>query len=353
MNINEQLKTIGWTPLHTRLLAHRIGDGSVNYYGHYDWSNKHMEEFVELAKFLKVKSWGPIISDKYGTKKIIVHKKNFKNFAAIFGLNHEHLIHDKLLLLDTLKQLPKDHKIQMLLAFIVDDGSCSNWMLSLFVDPDEQVIEKVKILWNDVFPGTLSIQTSITKKGTKVYRLFCNREGIISLMHEIREAVRKYGPIANLWWKQPIFDNRYKKAISKRAKELYETKIYFGFKEKRVLEYLKENKTITIKEIRRILNLTKDRAHRFITKLVKNNKLFLIDAGNRARYSLEYEDNSFENRKKIIMEYLMKNRIMRNRDCRRLLDVGSSKAYKILKEIQKQGNIKQIKSNGTTYYVPS
>lgn len=31
--LENKLEEIGWTPLHTRILAHRIGDGSVNHYG--------------------------------------------------------------------------------------------------------------------------------------------------------------------------------------------------------------------------------------------------------------------------------------------------------------------------------
>src|SRR3990167_10607593 len=97
--IPDKLESIGWTPLHTRLLAHRIGDGSVNHYGHFEYNNKHIKEFLDLANFLKIEYWGPVVSDKYGTKKIIIPKKTFIDFASVFNVNHEEVIKNPVLLL--------------------------------------------------------------------------------------------------------------------------------------------------------------------------------------------------------------------------------------------------------------
>ena len=68
------------------------------------------------------------------------------------------------------------------------------------------VFDKVKDLWDSLFPNTSSVCIYITKKGTKVYHLFSKREGIILLQQKIFESVEKYGSLANLWWKQKDLD---------------------------------------------------------------------------------------------------------------------------------------------------
>ena len=208
----KKLESIGWTPLHTRILAHRIGDGGVNYYGHFVYDNKHMEEFIELLNFLNIKYWGPVRSDKYGTKKVIIPKKTFRDFASIFKLNHEVLIKNPVFLLETIAKLPEEHRLQAILAFIVDDGSCNRWMPTIFEDQNKEVFDRVKSIWNDIFPSTFRWYIQLTKKGTKVYHLDTNRVGILALAQSIEETVNKYGKYANLWWKQKDFDKRHNKS---------------------------------------------------------------------------------------------------------------------------------------------
>ena len=349
--IENKLNVIGWTPLHTRILAHRIGDGSVNNYGHFDYNSKNINDFVDLLKFLHIKYWGPVISDKWSTKKVIIHKKNFKDFASVFSINHEDLIRNPTLLLDIIIKLPKDHQLQAIFAFIVDDGSCNRWMPTIFEDQNKKVFDRVKVIWNNLFPSTSREYVQITKKGTKVYHLGTNRVGILALAQSIEEAVNKYGKYANLWWKQNDFDKRYQKAISKRAKLLNETRIDGNIREKIILDYLKEKEHVKLTEIKGILNLSRDRTYLVLSKLINKNKLFVVKAGSRARYSLQNENINFENRKRIIINFIMNNKKIYNKDCRQLLNLGLERCYIILKELEKQGLIKQIKEKGTTYYV--
>ena len=349
-DIEKKLETISWTPLHTRSLAHRIGDGSCNNYGHFEYSNKYIDDFLELAKFLKIKYWGPFLSDKYGTKKVVIHKKNFKDFASVFNVNHEELIRNPVLLVDVISTLPKEHQIQAILAFIVDDGSCNRWMVTIFEDQNEKVFYKVKEMWDNLFPLTSRDYTQVTKKGTKVYHLDINREGLITLVKNIEEAIRKYGNYAGLWWKQKDLKIRYSKAVSERAKLLNETKIDGYKREEIILGYLKDKEHVKFTEIQNILKLSRDRTYSVLYKLIKNNKLYVIKAGSRSCYSLINENVSFENRKRLIIEFIKKNGKIYNKDCRELLNLGIDRCYVILKKIEKECITKQIKEKGTTYY---
>lgn len=349
-NVEKKLETIGWTPLYTRLLAHRIGDGSVNHYGHFDYSNKHINEFIGLANFLKIKYWGPIVSDKYGTHKVIIPKKTFRDFASVFEINHEELIRNPNLLLNTISKLPEEHRFQAILALIVDDGSCTAWMPIIFEDKNKEVFDKVKDLWDSIFPLTSRVYIQKTKKDIKIYHLAINREGIISLILRIEESVNKYGNFANLWWKQNNFNKRYNKAISDRAELLAETRMNGKERDKLIFDYLNNNKYITFVEAQKILNLSKDRTRLVLSNLVKNSKLFLIDAGSKSHYSLTNEDISLEARQRVIVNYLMSNKKIFNSNCRKLLGLGEARVYVILKKLVKHGVIKQIKERGTTHY---
>ena len=350
-DIEKRLEVIGWTPLHTRLLAHRIGDGSCNHYGHFEYNNKHVKDFLNLADFLKIKYWGPVVSDKYGTYKVIISKKTFIDFASIFGISHEELIRNPVLLVDLISKLSKDHQIQAILAFIVDDGSCKRWMPTIFEDQNKNVFYKIKEIWDNLFPLTSRDYTQITKKGTKVYHLDINREGLIILVKNIEEVIRKYGNYAGLWWKQKDLKIRYSKTVSERAKLLNETRINGNKKAEIILNYLKEKEYVKFTEIQKIINLSRDRTYLVLSKLVNNGRLFVIKAGSRGRYSLKNEDISFENRKRMIIEFIKNNGKIYNRDCRNLLNLRLDRCYKILKDMVRLGLVKQIKEKGTTYYV--
>jgi len=202
-----------------------------------------------------------------------------------------------------------------------------------------------------LFPLTSRDYTQITKKGTKVYHLDINREGLIILVKNIEEVIRKYGNYAGLWWKQKDLKIRYSKTVSERAKLLNETRINGNKKAEIILNYLKEKEYVKFTEIQKIINLSRDRTYLVLSKLVNNGRLFVIKAGSRGRYSLKNEDISFENRKRMIIEFIKNNGKIYNRDCRNLLNLRLDRCYKILKDMVRLGLVKQIKEKGTTYYV--
>lgn len=143
MDIKANLKKYNWTPLHTRIVSHRIGDGTVNYYGHYVWDNKTPEEFIELTKKLGINIWGPTRCKKWGTSKIIIHKNLFLKFGKIIEADGNLLLKNSVYLIENIKKMPRSHKMQTLFALLVDDGCCTNWMLTLFEDQHKDVVDSV------------------------------------------------------------------------------------------------------------------------------------------------------------------------------------------------------------------
>jgi len=349
--IEDRLLNINWTPLHTRFISHRIGDGTVNFYGHFVYDNNYVKHFLDLADKLNIKVWGPIKGYRCNSNKIIISKNEFKKFSTSFNLTSEELLRDPVKLLDIIFQFPEEHKLQTILALIVDDGSFSSWMMIVFEDQNKAVFDKVKDLWDFLFPNTSKVSIYITRKGTKVYHLTANRDGVIQLQQKISEAIEKNGPLANLWWKQKDLNRRYSKAISERAKQLNYTKEFSEENKRKILDYLRKNKFTTIKDVMKLLNLSLDRTRLVLNKLTDEGKFFLINAGSKSRYSLEYEDISIKNREKIINEYLKNNNKIYNKDVRKLLNLGKERSNVILRYLTNKGILKQIKDGWETYYV--
>jgi len=144
---------------------------------------------------------------------------------------------------------------------------------------------------------------------------------------------------------------RYSKAINERAKQLNFTKEFSEDNKKKILDYMGKNKPITIKDAMKLLNLSIDRTRLVLNKLFRENKIFVIKAGSKARYSIEDENISMENREKIIVDYLKSNKRIYNMGARKLLNLGSERVYAILKSLTHKGILQQIKKNGETYYI--
>lgn len=342
MTIEENLKEYNWTPLHTRILSHRIGDGTVNVHGYYVWDNKYANEFMELARQLNIKFCGPFICKKWGTNKIVVSTKLFQKFAKVVDADAKILIQDRAFLMENITKLPKQHQLQTIFALLVDDGCCTNWMLTLFEDTNKEVVEKAHQLWESFFPNTANIQFIVTPKGTKVYHIYVNREGIIKFKEEVDKAEREFGNLAGIWWKKEALEKRYTKAVSKRAKDLNETK---ELKEKRkniIVEHLKEHNSMTFKEAKKLLNLSTDRTRLILGELAQEKELFVINSTWRARYSMVNEDISQEYREQIILNYLKSNHSICNREAQTMLNLGPEQTYVVLRRIVKKGSIKKI-----------
>ena len=146
MEIKDKLAKANWTPLHTRIISHRIGDGTVNFYGHAVYDNKHVNHFMELANQLSIKLWKPVKGDIYNTKKIVIPKVLFEKFSKIFNVNPDKIIRDPVKLLELISHFPEEHKLQTIFALIVDDGSCSDWRITVFEDQNKYVFDIVKNL---------------------------------------------------------------------------------------------------------------------------------------------------------------------------------------------------------------
>lgn len=284
--IQNNLEAKNWTPLHTRLVSHRIGDGGVNTYGHYTWDNKKPEKFIELAKKLDIKIWGPIQSDKWGTQKIIIHKKLFQKFGRITKSDEHGLLEDPVYLLEIIKELPKEHQLQTMLAILVDDGCCKNWMLILFEDQHKEIVEAVYELWNSLYPNTATIKVYLTKKKTKVYHIFVNRDGIIQLYEDLEKTTKKFGELAGIWWKSDALYKRYLKTISDSARKCNETKILRETRKNQVINNLKKQNSMTFRNIKYLLDLSDDRTRLIVKDLINEKRIVLIGKTKFSKYCL-------------------------------------------------------------------
>lgn len=273
-----------WTPLHTRIISHRIGDGTVNFYKRPVWDNKRPEGFLSLCKSLKINLWKPTTSDSYGTQKIVIPISLYKEFAKLNKKDFRKLVEDREYLLETILTLPFEHRLQAMLSLIFDDGSCRSWMLVAFEDQDLKVAKLAQELWESLFPFTSRLDYHTTKNGTKIYHLYVNRNGIIQLYEEIQKLKTKYGNLSGLWQKEKDLHKRYIKATSENAKRLEETRKNEEKWKENLLEFSKLNGYVTIPIAKRFLNLSTDRAYRVLSILKKDKKLKVKFEGNKSRF---------------------------------------------------------------------
>ena len=343
-----------WTPLHTRFVAHRIGDGTVNVHGYPVWDNKDITKFLQLAKQLKIKLWKPVISDDYGTYKVALPKEPFFELARICRADGTRLIHDTAYLLRNLRKLPRAHRLQVLAALIFDDGSCANWMMVAFEDQKRAVVMEAYRLWKDLFgSNTAKIMTRKTKMGTMMYRISVNRDGIIKLYEELKESIREHGDLAGLWRKQKALEARYRKATSPKALKMQERKLMEHMWRTKILNIAKKRGFIRPAKIYKITGREVNTTLRIIAPLLASKQLFFVKAGNRTRYSTNPVDSSIEIRQRLIISFLKREGRINNRQARKLLGLGIERTLVILKKLVSSGELAQIKPNGAnqlTFY---
>lgn len=350
MTIETNLENCNWTPLHTRILAHRIGDGTVNVHGHYVWDNKNPSQFLLLAKQLGIKVWGPVVCKKWGTSKIMISKKFFQHFGNIVEADGKNLSRNSAVLIRSIEKLPFPHKLQTFCALIVDDGCCKNWMLTLFEDQNKETVDAVYHLWNSIFPATAKISFIVTKKGTTVYHIYINKLGIIQLKEAIDKAMLEFGMLAGLWWKQDALNKRYKKATNERASILEDTKNENEFRKAQILNFVRAKEKVSFSEIQNNLHLSTDRTRLLLNKLIKQNFMFVSKASCRSLYSITKIDVSEGYRKRLVLDYIKKNNYIHNRDAQRLFNLGPEQTGTILHRLVKMNLIQKVGNYQKTIY---
>src|ERR1700690_958119 len=100
------MSKLEWTPLCTRFLAHRLGDGTVNVHGRAVWDNNRPEHFLKLCELLKIDVWKPTKSGK--CTKIIMPNCIFDEYANLYGYNSKLLRQDSEYLAKTFLERPED-----------------------------------------------------------------------------------------------------------------------------------------------------------------------------------------------------------------------------------------------------
>jgi hypothetical protein len=211
----------------------------------------------------------------------------FRIFLEEIREGYERLKEDRLYLLESTMELSEDFRFQTILAIIVDDGCCKNWMLVVFEDMDKYVVEGVQALWESMFPRTSKIKWVKTKSGKRIYHLFADRNGIIGLRRRLERTLSKYGPFSGLWWKDEQLEARYAKAVSARGRMLNETRLDKEKRESKVMDCVEAQRGITFQETKKLLHISEDRTRTLLNSLRGNSKLELVGHTHTAKYVLK------------------------------------------------------------------
>jgi hypothetical protein len=238
--------------------------------------------------------------------------------------------------------MPEEHRLQAVLAAIFDDGSIKSWELCVFKDWHEPVVNGVRALWESLFQGTSRVYTFLTPKGTRVFELRANRDGILQLWEKVQDAVKTYGPLAGLWEKETELAERVSRAQTRRAMTLCRTRENAGAWREAICNYAAERPSFSREEVSRLLGVSRYGAYRQLRRLRIEGRIFTIRAGNRARYSAIYEDTRDSARFQRIAGLASEQGRVCNRDVRLLFGLGEARAYVLLKRMVGRGLLSEV-----------
>lgn len=281
-------KIENWNPLYTRIISHRLGDGTFNFYEHAVWDNNRPEYFIGLCKHLDIKLWKPTKSGN--TTKIIIPDYIFENYAQKYFLDSYLLKSNPVYLANSiLNCLSEDDKIQTLCACFFDDGSCRSWRPVLFEDQKLDLTEVVLEIWNSVFVNGAKIDNkTITKAGTRIYHIVLTRDAFVEFYKKVKNCKNRLGEFAGFWGKELDVESRYKKASNTRALILNETKNQKELRKSIVLDSIKL-RDLKFNDIQSILGISRDRCRLIVNELMKTNKIKLSGKTHKACYKLNKE----------------------------------------------------------------
>lgn len=272
-----------FTPLHYRVMGHRLGDGTFSFQNKAVWDNSKPEFFLELCKHLDLDTGTAVKSGDCW--KIALPTQMFDSYADLYGYDSLLLRKDPVYLARTFFDKSEDDRLQVLCACFFDDGSSCSWRPVLFEDCKGDLAEIVLELWNSVFKSNAKMDTNtVTKAGTRMYHVVLNRDGFVDFYEKIKESERRLGHLAGFWFKEDDVNWRYSKATSPTAMKLTETRKNTDKWMESVLLLVENNKSVSMKQIVKHLGLTIDRCRKVVHKLRDKGLVKLVGTLKDAVY---------------------------------------------------------------------
>ncbi len=197
-------------PLVFRVACHVIGDGSNPSRNTFRWiqKNKNSGGMITLIKHI-TNTYPKTIQPKDCDSNHITIVAYFYRLLK-YGMNIDMKAIKSAKTIGTFLTLPKDYLIQLLAAFIVDEGcirSKNAKSLILSQSKEDVLMEFVKILDKLGYEHS-GMQKEISNPDLKKYanytmfRVNIYAKGVFKFYNDLQGLISQYGPLAGLWHKQ-------------------------------------------------------------------------------------------------------------------------------------------------------
>ncbi len=260
-------------PLHFRMVAHIIGDGTISTrsgYKFFIWCQKGTENMEQLQKLLLGANFTKQKDDKITIPSTVV-----QFVSHSLGIPFKEF--NKRVFLKSCLPLPREYQIQVLSAIIEDEGSLDKNRLIIRMS-DRYIMENICYLIDRLNYDRTQLRMYVDKNKfstTIMYRTDINIRGIKKLSNDLQIMKQKYGYLAGLWTKDKKLQH-----LSKSHTLLDAYKRHEEITPKIMAKFI-NNDMVLFSEVKKDYNLTDDQTTS-ILRFMKNK--YLIKKIGRGRY---------------------------------------------------------------------
>ncbi len=253
------------------LLAHHIGDGTAinikgrqSYFGYRQFDETYKNSYVQKldSAFGKINfnrgysesSTRPYCPASCSEALCKLYSVSFQNFLSKTARIPKPLIKSK-----------KEEQLAFLIGIIIDDGHADSTCIAIWLKNQKLIKDLGIICKNLKYKNRIILKNNKSKKGYG--GLYILREGIEKFYSDYISLTKKY-PIITLGYK----GEQIKRTLNHKNRKIYKIK---GNKEI-IYELLKKEK-LTVNQISKIINMTRQGTRYHIHKLEKENKIEVKD----------------------------------------------------------------------------
>jgi len=274
------------SPSIIRILAHSIGDGSLDENG---------MQYGQKAGVESMKSLILTLIEPNGNLKMMDHYKNTrgkleymqyinvpmifaKAVASYFKIKIKEI--ESYIFLDKLLTLPKEYRVQALVALYVDEGCINTKAIRM---KDKGIIKSISKLMDSLGYKRSKVTYSRWKgmcfgkyRETDVYDVLLWSEGFLNFYKDINDCIQKYNnKYLGLWHKDKELENKIESIDISAIKYKKEAK----YLRNKIIDILNTRRIIILGELAKEFNINEDRMYYLLKFLRINNKVKRIKYG--------------------------------------------------------------------------
>ena len=269
-------------PFHVRLMAHVIGDGSLekHYCRWYQKSDMGGKNIIKLIKVLSKRETTKSKKDSYSIPTILLDI-----VCKSLDLKRDEVKTAELI--KKVLKLPREYRLQFLAGFIVDEGSIQKSAIKI-TNTDKTLLKELRNFiislgypcseikqYRDNIGEKRLIKNNLARVNYNIQDIFLYADSMLKLKKDLESMTSKYGSLVGLWHKQKILEEQSSKVDLNKLKKRRESKdIFIPLIKKRI----KKN-PLSVKEFSKEHNLEHSRIYKVFHRLKDRKEIKRISVG--------------------------------------------------------------------------